>query len=113
MGVVGRWTHVHEEDHDDVWVFRPAGTALPPARGRASLLLDAGGDATAGYPGADDRGVTDEGSWSLAGDLLTVTGAAGTTTYQVVSSRPDRLELRPLPDPQRRPDPGPTEGNQP
>jgi hypothetical protein len=99
MGVVGRWTHVHEEDHDGLQVFRPAGTDLPPARGRTSLRLDAGGDATAGYPGPDDRGVTDDGSWSLSGDLLTVTGAAGTTTYQVVSVEADRLELRPLPDP--------------
>ncbi len=97
MAVTGRWTHVHEEDHDGLQVFRPAGTELPPARGRTSLLLQAGGDATAGYPGADDRGVTDAGSWSLDGDLLTITGAAGTSTYQVVTAEPDLLELRPLP----------------
>jgi hypothetical protein len=98
MAVTGRWTHVHEEDHDGLQVFRPAGADLPPARGRTSLTLLAGGEATAGYPGADDRGVTDDGSWSLSGDVLTVTGAAGTSAYQVVTSQPDLLELRPLPE---------------
>jgi hypothetical protein len=92
---------VHEEDHEGIWVFRPTGTDLPPARGRTSLTLLAGGDATAGFPGADDRGVTDDGTWSLDGDVLTVTGTATRSAYQVVTSEPDLLELRPLPHDQQ------------
>ena len=40
--VAGRWVHSHEEDSGDELVFRPAGYAFPPSRGREALTLDHG-----------------------------------------------------------------------
>lgn len=66
------WVHAHEEDRDDRLVFRPAETPLPPSRGRVVLRLDASGVAGGGGPGPDDRSVRSQGSWELAGNVLTV-----------------------------------------
>jgi len=66
------WTHSHEEDVDDLMVFRPSGTDFPPSRGRMSFDLGATGVARSGGPGPDDRRITVEGTWNLDGNLLTL-----------------------------------------
>ena len=94
----GSWTHSHEEDQDDVQVWRPSDRPLPPARGRFSFTLHPDGSAVAGTPGPDDRGRTsDDGTWQLEGDVLRVRCPGWAAAYEVVAVDQDRLGLRPLP----------------
>jgi hypothetical protein len=94
----GSWTHSHEEDQDEVQVFRPGDRPLPPSRGRTSFTLRADGTADTGAPGPDDRGRTSEdGTWQLEGDVLTVRCPGWVAAYRVVAADPDHLGLRPLP----------------
>lgn len=93
--LAGIWIHSHEEDHDGLQVYRPAGYPFPPARGRNSLTLEPDGSARSGSPGPDDRGTTAEGSWLLAGSQLTVRSANLTATFDVLAADRDQLTLRP------------------
>lgn len=93
----GSWSHSHEEDRDDVQVFRPGDHAFPPSRGRTGFTLRADGTAGVGSPGPDDRGASSEGgTWKLEGDVLDVRGPGWAATYEVVTADQDHLELRPL-----------------
>jgi hypothetical protein len=94
----GSWTHAHEEDQDEVQVFRPSDRPLPPSRGRTSFTLRPDGTADTGTPGPDDRGRTSEdGTWQLEGDVLTVRCPGWVAAYRVVAADPDLLGLQPLP----------------
>lgn len=94
--LVGSWAHSHEEDHDGVQVYRPADRELPPSRGRTAFTLRPDSTAAAGLPGPTDRGIrTDDGTWSLTGDVLSVDVPGWGAAYEVVAAEPDRLELRP------------------
>jgi hypothetical protein len=94
--IVGTWTHAHEEDHDDVQVFRPGSHPLPPSRGRETFTLHANSAVVAAFPGPDDRGESDDGTWSLEGDVLTIDRPGATSKYELVAADSERLELRPL-----------------
>lgn len=95
--VCGRWVHAREEDTEDRMVFRPAGTDLPPSRGRIAFeLREDGTFAETGLGAAD---VPDEasGSWELAGDTITLSeGAAQGVPREmtVVTVDADRLVVR-------------------
>ena len=39
----GTWLHAHEEDHDDVQVYRPNTYAFGPSRGRTGFAFDHNG----------------------------------------------------------------------
>jgi hypothetical protein len=92
------WIHAHEEDRDDVQVFRPEEHPLPPSRGRRHLELRRDGSLVETRPGADDRAVAARGRWALvAGRLCLFRDPAARTPdreLEVVSLGPDRLELR-------------------
>ncbi|MTD15410.1 hypothetical protein GIS00_15845 [Nakamurella sp. YIM 132087] len=92
--LVGSWVHAHEEDHDGLQVYRPAGTPLPPSRGRSSFTLLADGGAALGSPGPDDRGATADGTWSLTGSVLAVRTPGVELDLDVVTTAPDRLDVR-------------------
>jgi hypothetical protein len=104
QALVGSWVHAHEQDGTDRQVFVPADRALPPSRGRSGFTLRADHRATIGLPGPDDSGATDDGTWQVDGELLEVRSPTWTLRYQVLAAGPDRLEIRPVPDPTRRPD---------
>jgi hypothetical protein len=70
--VSGSWVHAQEEDTEDEMVFRPAGTDLPPARGRMTLELRADGTYAETGLGATDVPENAIGSWSLRGDTITL-----------------------------------------
>ena len=93
--LTGTWIHSHEEDHDGLQVYRPAGYPFPPARGRSALTLASDGSARSGSPGPDDRGIVADGSWHLADSLLTVRSAGRTATFDVLTADRDQLTLRP------------------
>ena len=41
--ILGHWIHSHEEDTQDVMVYRPANYNFPPSRGRMGLEFREGG----------------------------------------------------------------------
>lgn len=95
--VVGSWSHSHEEDHDDIQVFRRSDHEFPPSRGRSSFILGVDNTALAGHPGPLDSGVTtDDGTWQLEGDVLRVDCPGWAATYEVLAADSDHLELRPV-----------------
>lgn len=93
-----RWVHSHEEDRDDVAVFRPATFDLPPARGRRSIELRDDGSYVEAFPGPADVPQEAGGRWSLDGDRLALdpNGDRPAERWRVVAVDEDRLRLRPL-----------------
>lgn len=93
---MGRWIHSHEEDTGEERVFRPATSALPPARGRRQLELRADGRYIESSPGPVDIPVMSTGSWSLEGNELVLTDDAGGSdaVLELVAAEPDRLAIR-------------------
>lgn len=72
----GRWVHAHEEDTEDEMVFRPAGTDLPPSRGRMAFELRADGTFAETGLGATDVPEEATGSWVVEGDTITLSEGA-------------------------------------
>jgi hypothetical protein len=95
--VSGRWVHAHEEDTDGEMVFRPAGTDLPPSRGRMALDLRPDGTFAESGLGASDVPEEATGTWILEGETITLSeGAAQGVPREmhVVSADEERLILK-------------------
>jgi hypothetical protein len=91
--LVGGWVHAHEEDTPGRQVFRPAGTSLPPSRGRRSLELREDGTLVEGGPGPTDVPAEVAGTWNLSGNQLELRSARGESVREVVSAGRDRLVI--------------------
>ena len=94
--VSGRWVHVHEEDTEDEMVFRPAGTDLPPARGRMAFELRPDGTFAETGLGAADVPEEATGSWAVEGDTITLSEGAAQGVpreMEVVTADADRLVI--------------------
>lgn len=94
--VRGHWVHAHEEDTEDEMVFRPAGTDLPPSRGRMAFELRADGTFAETGLGATDIPEEAAGSWALEGDTITLSEAATQGVpreMEVVTADKERLVI--------------------
>ncbi|MEG3960538.1 hypothetical protein QT982_34815 [Microcoleus sp. herbarium2] len=60
-----RWTHSHEEDREDILVYRPKDYPFPPARGREGLEFRKNGEFIRYQIGATDRILAVPGRWSI------------------------------------------------
>lgn len=74
-----RWVHAREEDEGDVHVYRPAGTELPPARGRRGIEFRLDGEVLVYGLGPADKPTASPGRME---------------DVEIVSVTPDRLTLR-------------------
>jgi hypothetical protein len=74
-----RWVHAREEDDGDLRVYRPAGSDLPPARGRRGIEFRPDGEMLVYAPGPDDKPTASPGRME---------------DVEIVSVEPDRLTLR-------------------
>ena len=93
----GRWVHAQEEDTEDAMVFRPAGTDLPPSRGRIAFELRADGTFAETGLGATDVPEEATGSWTLEGDTITLSKGASQGVpreMRVVTADKERLVVR-------------------
>jgi hypothetical protein len=91
------WVHAHEEDSETEIVYRPAGWALPPSRGRSGFDLHADGRLVSIHPGPTDRPEEAPGRWRLEKGRLVLeeTPAGGATrSFRIVSATRNRLVLR-------------------
>lgn len=95
--VSGRWVHAQEEDTADEMVFRPAGTDLPPARGRIAFELRADGTFAETGLGATDVPEEATGNWTLKGDTIKLSKGATQGVpreMKVVTADKERLVVR-------------------
>ena len=93
----GRWVHAHEEDTEAEMVFRPAGTDLPPARGRLAFELRPDGTFAESGLGPTDVPEQGSGSWALEGDTIRLSDGAAQGVpreLRIVTARRDRLVVR-------------------
>ena len=60
-----QWVHAREEDTATETVYRPAGYALPPSRGRSGLVFDAAGTFKRIGIGQTDVSVVTQGNWQI------------------------------------------------
>ncbi len=90
-----RWVHVREEDHDGVAVYRPAGSDLPPARGRDEIEFRPDGSFVDHPIGRGDAPDDRPGTWSRRADgaleVSTEAGAQRVLHPTLVTA--DRLEV--------------------
>ena len=87
--LVGRWVHSHEEDTADLVVYRNAEYPFPPSRGRRAFTLEKEGVAIAEFPGPDDRTARSEGSWTLHGDILTISTPGWSHAFKLADISPN------------------------
>jgi hypothetical protein len=91
------WVHVREEDTATETVYRPAGYALPPSRGRSGLVFDAAGTFKRIGIGQTDVSTVTQGTWQLvdagSGRIRIEIGNAS-EELTVVSLEADRLAIR-------------------
>lgn len=86
--ILDQWVELREESSPGIIVLKRASSDIPPARGRRSLHLLAGGKTMAEAPGADDRGVLQgEGLWRLNEGTLLIEMPGWTGRYRL--QRPD------------------------
>lgn len=96
--LLGAWSHSHEEDHDDLRVFRHSEYPFPPSRGRLSFELMP--DGAARYSGltADDRRGLATCRWSLdpqhPNDLTIANGEQCLLRASIATVDSDRLEMK-------------------
>lgn len=90
------WVELREENEGDRIVLRPFSAPIPPARGRRSLVLDPQSNAQGRRPGLTDRLVPEDGgagSWSLEGDILTLSAPGWEGRYKIEELSEDRMIL--------------------
>ena len=95
-----RWLHSHEEDYDQVMVYRPHHFDFPPSRGRSGLHFEENGQGTMGRIAPTDGINWLPAAWSLGNDsLLTITvlakgsGASEVHHYRLQSLDSNKLCL--------------------
>jgi hypothetical protein len=85
--VFRHWVRSHEEDADDIQVFRPKGFAFPPARGRPELDIRKDGTVTAYQIGPGDGLNPVNGAWiATTASTLEITLDNGEKSTMVIDS---------------------------
>ena len=63
--ILGHWLHSHEEDTQDVMIYRPANYNFPPSRGRIGFEFREGGELVYYGIGRADGSEQFSGSWVI------------------------------------------------
>ena len=96
--LIGAWIHSHEDDTEEVKVYRPASYAFPPARGREGFEIKEGGECMYHGIAPADGSASEPASWSWEdGNRLVITPkAAGASEMrmEVVSVGEGMLKVK-------------------
>jgi hypothetical protein len=95
--VEGHWVHSHEEDTPTEMVFRPAGFAFPPSRGRHGFELKPDGSYLETGIGPADKPRHAQGRWRLEDNKIAIhTGSESGAgrVLEVTAAAPNRLVVR-------------------
>lgn len=95
--LLNRWLHSHEEDYDDVVVYRPETFPFPPSRGRSGFELRADNSCEVIGLATSDGAVPRPGKWRLdeAPNLIIEEAAGRAWVARIESVTLDRLVVRP------------------
>ncbi|MCB0546819.1 MAG: hypothetical protein KDD19_04475 [Phaeodactylibacter sp.] len=96
--LIGAWIHSHEDDTQEVKVYRPASYDFPPSRGREGFNLMEGGECIYYGIAPADGSTNEPASWSWAdGSMLTIkrkAEGAPEMVMEVVSVGEDMLKVK-------------------
>jgi hypothetical protein len=98
-GLFRSWVHSHEEDHEDVRVYRPDDHPFPPARGRRGMEFAPDGIFVDHPLGRGDAPDAVPGRWRLVSDrhiALTFGGARPDRELEILRCDEDVLHVRRL-----------------
>jgi len=93
----GQWLHAGEEDTPTEKVYRRAGYALPPSRGRAGLQFDSDGSFRQFGIGPTDISKVGQGAWRLdptGGGRIKVEVEGTPQSLQIQTLQPDKLVVK-------------------
>ncbi len=65
--ILRHWTHSHEEDTQDLRIYRPADYAFPPSRGRVGFEFRRGGEVVYHGIAQTDGSEPSRGRWTIEG----------------------------------------------
>jgi hypothetical protein len=90
----GHWIHSHEEDSNNLMVFRRSTYSFPPARGRNEYMLLNGGTMQLIGSGPTDKRESVDGTWSLEEEVLVIRPVTGNSRrFRIISVDSDRLVM--------------------
>lgn len=103
--ILRSWAHSHEEDTNEVIVYRATDYAFPRSRGRRALSFRPDGTLKEVRYGSDDRQVTVTGHWRFTNDHDIELSLPGRDrrVIQIVSVSSDELVIRRSPEMRPRP----------
>ena len=87
------WTHSHEEDTDEVEVYRPPGFPFPPSFPRRGFEVRTDGVYVRRGPGPADEPVTETGRWTAGSITAELDTPPERETLTIVSYDDERLLL--------------------
>ena len=96
--LIGAWIHSHEDDTEEVKVYRPASYNFPPARGREGFEIKEGGECIYHGIAPADGNTSEVASWSWDKDnkLLIKPDAEGVPemVMEVLSVTAEMLKVK-------------------
>ncbi len=97
-GLIGAWLHSHEDDTEEIKVYRPAGYDFPPSRGRVGFNLMEGGECIYYGIAPADGSTNEPASWRWeGGNTLVITPkeeGASEMVLEVVSVGEGMLKVK-------------------
>ena len=96
--LIGAWIHSHEDDTEEVKVYRHASYNLPPERGREGFEIKEGGECVYHGIAPADGSTNEPASWSWEdGNTLVITpkaDGAAEMSMEVVSASSEMLKVK-------------------
>ena len=96
--LIGAWIHSHEDDTEEVKVYRPASYNFPPARGREGFEIKEGGECVYHGIAPADGSTNEPANWSWEdGNALVITpkaDGAAEMRMEVVSASSEMLKVK-------------------
>jgi len=96
--LIGAWIHSHEDDTDELKVYRPAAYSFPPARGREGFEIKEGGECIYHGIAPADGSTNEPASWRWEeGNRLIITPkeeGASEMVMEVVSVGEGMLKVK-------------------
>lgn len=95
------WLHAHEEDQDNIWVYRPDTYNFPSSRGRTGFRLEKNSIAVQFNIAPTDGIVESKGTWELENGRIIRIFLSNSrylnSNLEIVSLKDDVLKVRQLP----------------
>ena len=92
--LLGVWVHSHEEDYDDIKVYRPSSYQFKPSRGREKMNILDNGILEYTPIAPNDLPKTFNGTWMVSKSNLVLEYENNKKSYQLIESTSTILKLK-------------------